>query len=94
LQELSQYPVVGDVRGLGMAAAVDLWRDRDSKTPFDPPGIAGQVVYETALKAGVIVRPGGDTIMIRPPLVLTRNEVDRLVAGVTAGVRQVQERVR
>jgi len=52
------------------------------------------VVYETALKAGVIVRPGGDTIMIRPPLVLTRNEVDRLVAGVTAGVRQVQERVR
>ena len=94
LQELSHYPVVGDVRGLGMAAAVDLWRDPDNKTPFDPPGIAGQVVYETALKAGVIVRPGGDTIMIRPPLVLTRNEVDRLVAGVTAGVRQVQERVR
>lgn len=94
LQELTQYRVVGEVRGLGMAAAVELWRDRDRKTPFEPPGVAGQMVYETALKAGVIVRPGGDTILMRPPLVLTRNEVDRLVAAVAAGIRQVQEQVR
>jgi 4-aminobutyrate--pyruvate transaminase len=76
-----------------MAAAVELWRDPDKKTPFDPPGAAGRMVYETALKAGVIVRPSGDTITIRPPLVLTRNEVDRLVSAVAAGIRQVQEQV-
>ena len=94
LQELLRYPVVAEVRGLGLAVAVDLCRDRDSKTPFEPVGIAGQMVYEAALKAGVIVRPGGDTIMIRPPLVLTRHEVDKLVAALAAGIRQVQEQVR
>lgn len=94
LQEMFRYPVVAEVRGLGLAVAVDLCRDRDSKTPFEPVGIAGQMVYETALKAGVIVRPGGDTIMIRPPLVLTRNEVDKLVAALAAGIRRVQEQVR
>ena len=94
LKELSRFPVVGEVRGLGMAAAVELWRDPANKTPFQTPGAAGRVVYETALKAGVILRPSGDTITIRPPLVLTRGEVDRLVEAAAAGIRQVQEQVR
>ena len=93
LQELRRYPIVGEVRGLGMAAAVELWRDPGRKKPFDPAGAAGRIVYETALKAGVIVRPSGDTISIRPPLVLTRNEVDKLVAAVAAGIRQTQEQL-
>lgn len=93
LQELARYPIVGEVRGLGMAAAVELWRDPHNKTPFDPPGAAGRIVYETALRAGVIVRPSGDTITIRPPLVLTRNQVDTLVHAVAAGIRQVDEQV-
>ncbi|MBI2319806.1 MAG: aspartate aminotransferase family protein [Betaproteobacteria bacterium] len=90
LKELARYPVVGEVRGLGMAAAVELWRDPGRKQPFDVPGAAGRVVYETALKAGVIVRPSGDTITIRPPLVLTRDQVDRLVQAVEAGIGEAQ----
>lgn len=90
LKELSRHPIVGEVRGLGMAAAVELWRDPARKQAFDVPGAAGRVVYETALKAGVIVRPSGDTVTIRPPLVLTRDQVDKLVAAVAAGIREVQ----
>jgi L-2,4-diaminobutyrate transaminase len=93
LQDLARHRIVGEVRGLGMAAAVELWRDPHNRTPFDPPGAAGRIVYETALKAGVIVRPSGDTITIRPPLVLTRNQVDTLVHAVDAGIRQVEEHV-
>lgn len=93
LQELARYPIVGEVRGLGMAAAVELWRDPHNKTPFDRPGVAGRIVYETALRAGVIVRPSGDTITIRPPLVLTRNQVDTLVHAVAAGIRRADEQV-
>ncbi len=91
LKQLARYPIVGEVRGLGMAAAVELWRDPVKKTAFDPVGLAGHVVYETALKAGVIVRPSGDTITIRPPLVLTRSEVDKLVSAVAAGIEQVRK---
>jgi len=93
LQELARYPIVGEVRGLGMAAAVELWRDPRNKTPYDPPGAAGRIVYETALKAGVIVRPSGDTITIRPPLVLTRNQVDTLVNAVATGICEVQKQI-
>ena len=71
-------------------AAVELWRDPKEKTPFQPVGAAGQTVYRVALDRGVIVRPSGDTITIRPPLVLTREEVDILVGALAAGLREAQ----
>jgi adenosylmethionine-8-amino-7-oxononanoate aminotransferase len=90
---LSSSPIVGEIRGLGMTAAIELWKSAKEKVAFQQPGAAGQMVNRIALERGVIIRPSGDTITIRPPLVLTREEVDTVVAAVAEGIRAVERQL-
>jgi putrescine aminotransferase len=80
LQRLRRHELVGDVRGLGLLAGVELVRDRDSKESFDPALGVARRVWLAALEEGVIVRPlPGDVIAMSPPLTISAEEVDRLV---------------
>jgi putrescine---pyruvate transaminase len=80
LQKLRRHELVGDVRGLGLLAGVELVRDRDSKESFDPALGVARRVWLAALEEGVIVRPlPGDVIAMSPPLTISAEEVDRLV---------------
>lgn len=90
LQTLAKHEMVGEIRGFGLMAAVELVKRRDPVERFDRPGKAGSLVYQHALENGVIVRPSGDGIMIRPPLVLTRDEVDTMVAALDDAIAATQ----
>ncbi|WP_374302371.1 aspartate aminotransferase family protein [Paracoccus sp. (in: a-proteobacteria)] len=88
---LGGHAHVGDIRGEGMLCAVELVRDRDSRTFFDPSEGVGARVVAAMLKRGVIARamPQGDILGFAPPLCLTETEADTIV-GVTAdSVREV-----
>ncbi|MCS7235182.1 MAG: aspartate aminotransferase family protein [Armatimonadota bacterium] len=86
LQTLRDLPVVGDVRGLGLMCGVELVEDRATKAPA--LGLGARVLAE-AKKRGLVTRmrvgqggdhPIGDTILLAPPLVLTEEQVDRIVS--------------
>lgn len=86
LQALRELPVVGDVRGLGLMCGVELVEDRATKAPA--LGLGARVLAE-AKKRGLVTRmrvgqggeyPIGDTILLAPPLVVTEEQVDRIVA--------------
>ena len=80
LRELLSIPSVGDVRGLGMMAAVELVADQATKQPFAPAsGVAGRLTNEL-LKRGLFTRTIGETICLAPPLVSTEEQIDRIVA--------------
>ncbi|AEC20154.1 aminotransferase [Pusillimonas sp. T7-7] len=83
LRELSEHPLVGEVRGVGLIAAVELVADKESRKPFDPLGSVGGAVYERAHEHGLIVRGIQDSIAFCPPLIITeaqvRDMVDRFV---------------
>jgi len=84
-ERLGSHRFVGDVRGEGLMAAVELQRDPDAGTDFDAADkITAQVVGAMA-KHGVIARamPQGEIIGFAPPLCITPAEVDK-VADVTA----------
>jgi putrescine---pyruvate transaminase len=69
---------VGEVRGMGLMVGVDLVKDRNTREKFSSP-LAPRVV-ELAYGKGLITRPlAGDILQFSPPLVITAEEIDKLV---------------
>ncbi|GLK91138.1 aspartate aminotransferase family protein [Pseudomonas turukhanskensis] len=79
LQRLSASPLVGEVRGCGLIAAVELVGDKPGKTPFGTVGRLGKYFTERAQANGLIVRGIGDSIALCPPLIISADEIDWLV---------------
>lgn len=81
LQAFSDHPLVGEVRGRGLLAGVELTADKAAKTPFDPALGAGLLVQEEAKKRGLLVRALGDTLAFCPPLTITEHEISEVLAA-------------
>ena len=80
LQRLGKHAIVGEVRSLGLIAAVEIVRQRGTNLRFgDKEGTAGPVLRDRCIANGLMVRAVRDTIVVCPPLIITRPEVDRLV---------------
>jgi adenosylmethionine-8-amino-7-oxononanoate aminotransferase len=95
LQRLRSHDIVGDVRGLGLMAGVELVRDRETKEPFDVSMGVARRVWTAALEMGVIVRPlPGDVIALSPPFVITEHEVDRVVTVLDQAIASVARELR
>ena len=88
---LGQNPIVGEIRGVGMLAAVEFVADREGKRRFDPALKVGARLSAAARKRGLITRamPHGDILGFAPPLVLTREDADEIVAITKAAVEEV-----
>jgi L-2,4-diaminobutyrate transaminase len=73
------HPLVGEVRGLGLVAAVEFAKPPER---FEPVGSVAARVTQECLDRGVITRalPAADTISFSPPFVVTEAELDRMVA--------------
>ena len=76
LKELMRYPRVGDVRGMGMMAAIEFVSDRASKEMLASPAPYINTLVATAFAEGAIVRVSGNRLILSPPLVFSRSDVD------------------
>ncbi|MFN4153188.1 MAG: aspartate aminotransferase family protein [Paracoccaceae bacterium] len=86
---LDPHPHVGDIRGEGMLAAVELVADRDSRHFYDPADRVGPRVAAAMLDRGVIARamPEGDILGFAPPLCLTQAEADTIITVTQDAIR-------
>jgi 4-aminobutyrate---pyruvate transaminase len=83
LQKYVGHPIVGDVRGVGLIAALELAEHPKLRKPFDPARGVGAFFAKAAQDRGLIVRAlVGDIIAFSPPLVITEAEIDELLAKV------------
>ena len=89
LEELHELPHVGDVRGLGLLARVELVADVTTKQPFAAAERVGDRVIAAARGRGLVTRNRGDVICIAPPLVIDDAEVDFLVTTLRDAIRDV-----
>ena len=76
LPELLRYAHVGDVRGKGLMAAVELVVDRQTKEMLMAGTPYVKTLIAAALQAGAIVRVQGNRMILSPPLVFSREDVD------------------
>ena len=79
LEELRNHPSVGDVRGVGLLQAIEVVRDRTKKTPFDKNSAFCKRLGHLMAERGLITRTW-NIVHFAPPLVVTRDEIDRMVA--------------
>ncbi|RVC41704.1 aminotransferase class III-fold pyridoxal phosphate-dependent enzyme, partial [Mesorhizobium sp. M4A.F.Ca.ET.090.04.2.1] len=79
LRRLASHPLVGEVRGVGLIAAVELVTDKASKAPWGKPAALGVLVNGFLQQNGVISRNMGDAIAFCPPLIITEPQLDTLV---------------
>jgi 4-aminobutyrate--pyruvate transaminase len=93
LDACRDHPLVGDVRGVGLIAGVELVSDKASRRAF-PPGVAGPAVERACLEQGLIVRAIGDRIAFSPPLIIEPDEIELMVQRFRAGLDAALPRIR
>ncbi|MBM3545388.1 MAG: aspartate aminotransferase family protein [Alphaproteobacteria bacterium] len=80
LRKFADHPLVGEVRGVGLVAAVELVKNKETKEAFDPKSGVGLYLYKRAQANGLIVRNLIDSIAFTPPLIITEAEIDEVLA--------------
>jgi adenosylmethionine-8-amino-7-oxononanoate aminotransferase len=94
LARLRELPHVGDVRGRGLLAGVEIVEDKETRTPFARDAHVAERITAAALDVGLVVWPNvghvdgksGDTIMIAPPFIVTEAEIDMIVERLEAAL--------
>jgi adenosylmethionine-8-amino-7-oxononanoate aminotransferase len=85
LEKLKEkHSLVGDVRGKGLMAALELVSDREQKTPASKDVL--QRVFETAYQHGVMVRTSGNIVILSPPLIVTAADISKIVHALDEGL--------
>jgi L-2,4-diaminobutyrate transaminase len=97
LQEtFAGLPIVGEVRGVGLMAAIEFVADPATKKRFDPSLKIGARVSKAARDLNLIARamPHGDILGFAPPLVITESEVDQIVGLAHKAVLSVMDELK
>ena len=78
VSKLGTFEFVGEARGIGLIAALEIVKNKGTKENFDPYGKVGKQIAEICQKNGLIVRAIGDAIALCPPLIITEEQVDEM----------------
>ena len=89
LQEFYHLDHVGDVRVCGLAAGIELVKDRVTKEEYPPAEKVGIRVSKEALRNGAMLRPLVNIIVLMPPLQITIAELDRLLEIVYDAIQRI-----
>ena len=76
---LGDHPMVGEARGLGMVGALELVKDKNTKTSYPSDQNVGMICRDFCFNNGLIMRAVGDAMIICPPLVISYSEINELI---------------
>jgi len=93
-RELEEHPLVGEARSLGLIGALEIVADKATGERFDKSLSAGGLCRDICFETGLVMRSVGDTMVISPPLVITRDEIDELVRLARAALDETARRLK
>jgi 4-aminobutyrate--pyruvate transaminase len=77
----ASHPLIGDARGIGLIGAVELVRDKASKTSFEAKaGVAAYLVRRAQHHGAILRNMPGDIVAFSPPLIISESEIDEMMA--------------
>jgi len=80
LAKLSDHPLVGEVRTLGLFGAIELVKDKQTLERYPDNLAVGMKCRENCFASGLVMRAVGDTMILAPALVIANHEIDELVS--------------
>jgi adenosylmethionine-8-amino-7-oxononanoate aminotransferase len=94
LQALRKYDSVGDVRGMGLLAAIELVANKETKTPIEPENTAPDLLVDLCWEKGVYVRSSTmETVTIAPALNIDRPTIDKIVDAIDKSIPEMEKRL-
>ncbi|MCA1530644.1 aspartate aminotransferase family protein [Bradyrhizobium yuanmingense] len=93
LRTLSDHPLVGEVRGVGLIAAIELVLDKEQKVAATTPGDVGRIAARLLHERGIILRNVDDTLAMCPPLIVDKDQIDELVDGIAGMLDELRATV-
>jgi len=94
LSAVAEMPNVGEVRGLGLLAAVEVVEDVATRRPFAAAEGIGPKLAKAMRERGVVTRVKGEIILLAPPLVITEEQVRAIVAVTAEAIDSVMRERR
>ena len=91
---LADHPLVGEARTLGLFGALELVPRKPSRQFFAERGTVGTRARDLCVQNGLVMRAVWDTLITAPPLVITRAEIDELVAKASKTLDQLHAELR
>ena len=91
--ELADHPLIGEARMVGLIGAIELVKDKATRQFFDNRGDVGTICRDICIDEGLIMRACEDTMVISPPLCITKDEIDELVKRTTTCLDKTAEQV-
>jgi adenosylmethionine-8-amino-7-oxononanoate aminotransferase len=95
-----KFPMIGDVRGLGLLTALELVRDKNTSEPFPPEWNLAMQLTETAFEEGLIIYPRrsinglfGDHVLVAPPLITTPGQIKEILTKLERAFARMSEKV-
>ncbi|ETX26904.1 aspartate aminotransferase family protein [Roseivivax isoporae] len=79
LRRFADHPLVGEVRGVGLIAGLELVADKATRQSFQPAGKIAATVAKMAAEEGLICRNVYETVALCPPLIVTEAQVDQII---------------
>jgi len=91
LKKFADHPMVGEVRGVGLVAGVELVQNKGTKEAFDPSAKVGMKLVSIAQGRGLISRAIGDTIAFSPPLIISDAEIEEMLGIFAAALDETHD---
>ncbi len=96
-----QFDIIGDIRSIGMLAAIEFVADRQSKRVFPRSAQISAKMKKIAMQTGLVVYPcrglikgeKGDAILIAPPLNISDDELKTLIHRLQSAIKQLHDDV-
>jgi putrescine aminotransferase len=77
---LAEHPLIGEARSIGLMGAIELVQDKARRKRFAEPGTVGTICRDICFENGLVMRAVYDSMIIAPPLIISRGEIDELVS--------------
>ena len=76
---LADHSIVGEARCVGLVGAIEIVRDKSTRARFNKSLKAGERCRDFCFENGLVMRAVGDSMIVAPPLVITREQIDELM---------------